>query len=172
MFDIHRLVLFRDKPGHRAKNNKKKLSNALENASHWASGKSTLCLKNMQGVYHFRAKNEQQAKQFEKSIQIMAQKSLWCKENRFGSFAPIRINTPVAWFVDARDYFWDMSVALENARECIYIHDWWLSPELVKKKKKKKKKKKSIASPSRIVLISLYIISFLEDLQPEILNGG
>jgi phosphatidylserine/phosphatidylglycerophosphate/cardiolipin synthase-like enzyme len=132
MFDIHRLALFGDKSGHHhVKNCTKKLSSALVNASHWTSGKSTLCLKNMQGVYHFRAKNELQAKQFEKSIQIMAQNSIWCKNNRFGSFAPIRVNTPVAWFVDGRDYFWDMSVALENARECIYIHDWWLSPELV-----------------------------------------
>lgn len=133
-FDIHRLALFGDRSAHHVKNRKKKFSNALANASHWASGKSTICLQNMHGVYHFKTKNEQQAKQFEISIQIMAQKSLWCEDNRFSSFAPVRSNTPVAWFVDARDYFWDMSVALENARECIFIHDWWLSPELVKQK--------------------------------------
>lgn len=84
----------------------------------------------MQGVYHFRAKNEQQAKQFEASINLMAENSIWCKENRFKSFAPVRDNTAVTWFVDGRDYFWDVSVALENAKESIYIHDWWLSPEL------------------------------------------
>lgn len=80
----------------------------------------------MQGVYHFRAKNEQQAKQFEVSIQTMADNSVWAKENRFKSFAPIRYNAAATWFVDGRDYFWDVSVALENAKECIYIHDWWL----------------------------------------------
>lgn len=80
----------------------------------------------MQGVYHFRTKNEQQAKQFELSILTMANNSVWAKENRFKSFAPIRCNAAVAWFVDGRDYFWDVSVALENAKETIYIHDWWL----------------------------------------------
>lgn len=34
------------------------------------------------------------------------------------------------WYVDGRDYFWAVSVALEQARETIYIADWWLSPEL------------------------------------------
>ncbi|KAG2234816.1 hypothetical protein INT48_006733 [Thamnidium elegans] len=125
-FDIHRLAKFGDKSGHHARNGKKKLCNALASASHWTSKKSTLCLKNMQGVYHFRAKNEQQAKQFEVSILIMANNSVWVKENRFKSFAPIRCNAAVAWFVDGRDYFWDVSVALENAKETIYIHDWWL----------------------------------------------
>ncbi|KAK4513574.1 uncharacterized protein ATC70_005578 [Mucor velutinosus] len=131
LFDIHRLAIFGDKSTHHlSKGGRKKFSNALANASHWASGKSTLCLKNMQGIYHFRAKNEQQAKQFEASINLMAENSIWCKENRFKSFAPVRDNTAVTWFVDGRDYFWDVSVALENAKESIYIHDWWLSPEL------------------------------------------
>lgn len=130
-FDIHRLDIFGDKSKHRSKNGKKKFSNALANASHWTSGKATLCFKNTQGVYHFRAKNEQQARQFEKSIRYAASLSMWTKDNRFGSYAPVRHHSAVSWFVDGRDYFWDVSVALENAKECIYIHDWWLSPELV-----------------------------------------
>ncbi|KAI7874180.1 uncharacterized protein EV154DRAFT_527408 [Mucor mucedo] len=129
-FDVHRLAKFGDRSNHHVHNSKKKFSNALANASHWTSKKSTVCLKTMQGVYHFRAKNEQQAKQFEASIQSMANRSVWPKVNRFKSFAPIRCNAAVAWFVDGRDYFWDVSVALENATESIYIHDWWLSPEL------------------------------------------
>lgn len=32
--------------------------------------------------------------------------------------------------MDGRDYFWAVSVALEQAKESIYIADWWLSPEL------------------------------------------
>ncbi|CAO3648536.1 unnamed protein product [Mucor hiemalis] len=129
-FDIHRLARFGDKSNHHVSKSKKRFSNALANASHWASGKSTLCLKNRQGVYHFRAKNEQQAKQFELSIHTMGTNSVWTKDNRFNSFAPIRAKSAVSWFVDGRDYFWDVSVALENAKESIYIHDWWLSPEL------------------------------------------
>ncbi|KAI8047669.1 uncharacterized protein B0P05DRAFT_565544 [Gilbertella persicaria] len=128
-FDIHRLGFFHDKRAH-AKTGRKKFKNAIANASHWTSGKSTLCFKNMNGVYHFRTKSEYAAKQFERSILLAKQNSIWCQENRFKSFAPIRDNTPTTWYVDGRDYFWDVSVALENAKECIYIHDWWLSPEL------------------------------------------
>ncbi|CEP20033.1 hypothetical protein [Parasitella parasitica] len=131
LFDIHRLAIFGDKSNHHeSRGGRKKFSNALANASHWASGKSTLCLRNMQGIYHFRAKSEQQAKQFEACIRAMAESSIWCQMNRFKSFAPVRDSASVSWFVDGRDYFWDVSVALENAKESIYIHDWWLSPEL------------------------------------------
>jgi phospholipase D1/2 len=36
----------------------------------------------------------------------------------------------IKWYVDGRDYFWAVSVGLEQAQESIYIADWWLSPEL------------------------------------------
>lgn len=32
--------------------------------------------------------------------------------------------------MDGLDYFWAVSIALEDAKESIYIADWWLSPEL------------------------------------------
>lgn len=50
--------------------------------------------------------------------------------HRFGSFAPIRKNAFAQWFVDARDYMFAASSAIEMAKDVIYIHDWWLSPEL------------------------------------------
>ncbi|KAB8337249.1 hypothetical protein FH972_021551 [Carpinus fangiana] len=50
--------------------------------------------------------------------------------HRFDSFAPMREGNKVKWYVDARDYFWAISIALDNAKETIYIEDWWLSPEL------------------------------------------
>ncbi|KAF7346165.1 Phospholipase [Mycena sanguinolenta] len=56
--------------------------------------------------------------------------SAYCQPNRFDSFAPIRLNVAAQWLVDGRDYFWNLSRALLLARETIYIHDWWLSPEL------------------------------------------
>ncbi|KAJ5785509.1 Phospholipase D/Transphosphatidylase [Penicillium pulvis] len=51
-------------------------------------------------------------------------------EHRFGSFAPPREHNDVKWYVDGASYFWAVSRALENARESIWILDWWLSPEL------------------------------------------
>ncbi|KAK5658338.1 hypothetical protein OQA88_2314 [Cercophora sp. LCS_1] len=50
--------------------------------------------------------------------------------HRFQSFFPEREGNMVKWYVDGRDYFWAVSVALERAKETIYIADWWLSPEL------------------------------------------
>lgn len=52
------------------------------------------------------------------------------ESNRFESFAPERDGNKIKWYVDGRDYFWAVSVALERAKETIYIADWWLSPEL------------------------------------------
>ncbi|KAL4940128.1 hypothetical protein BDV06DRAFT_224370 [Aspergillus oleicola] len=53
-----------------------------------------------------------------------------CESHRFGSFAPVRQGNKVKWYVDALDYLWAVSIALEQATEVIYIEDWWLSPEL------------------------------------------
>ena len=53
-----------------------------------------------------------------------------CESNRFQSYFPQREGNLVKWYVDGRDYFWAVSVALEQAKESIYIEDWWLSPEL------------------------------------------
>ncbi|KAL8382230.1 hypothetical protein RB595_006152 [Gaeumannomyces hyphopodioides] len=53
-----------------------------------------------------------------------------CDSHRFKSFFPEREGNLVKWYVDGRDYCWAVSVALENAKETIYIADWWLSPEL------------------------------------------
>lgn len=52
------------------------------------------------------------------------------ESHRFQSFAPERNGNNIKWYVDGRDYFWAVSVALERAKETIYIEDWWLSPEL------------------------------------------
>ncbi|KAM0455617.1 hypothetical protein ACHAPV_007694 [Trichoderma viride] len=53
-----------------------------------------------------------------------------CESHRFQSFFPERDGNLIKWYVDGRDYFWAVSVALEQAKESIYIEDWWLSPEL------------------------------------------
>ncbi|OTA94282.1 hypothetical protein M434DRAFT_394836 [Hypoxylon sp. CO27-5] len=48
---------------------------------------------------------------------------------RFQSFAP-ETSGSVKWYVDGASYFYAVSLALEEARESVYILDWWLSPEL------------------------------------------
>lgn len=69
--------------------------------------------------------------QFEESIKLMKQNSPWASPKiRFDSFAPVRNNVFAQWLVDGRDYMWNVSRAISMAKDVIYIHDWWLSPEL------------------------------------------
>ena len=71
---------------------------------------------------------------FLESIQRIEQSSPWVKQHRFDSYAPIRENAKVKWYVDGKDYFLAVSEAILAAKSEIYIEDWWLSPELVSKR--------------------------------------
>lgn len=98
---------------------------ALKNASI-----HTFYIRNAERKIKLVAKSERQMDQFINSLEKMAEKSIWASKNRFGSFAPIRLNVAAQWLVDGRDYYWNLSRAILLAKEKIYIHDWWLSPEL------------------------------------------
>nr|XP_012222142.1 PREDICTED: phospholipase D1 [Linepithema humile]XP_012222151.1 PREDICTED: phospholipase D1 [Linepithema humile] len=50
--------------------------------------------------------------------------------NPHNSFAPYRSSISATWFVDGADYMSAVADALENAKEEIFIADWWLSPEI------------------------------------------
>jgi len=52
----------------------------------------------------------------------------------FGSYAPRRANQLCKWYVNASMYMEHVMSALNNAREEIYIADWWLCPELFLKR--------------------------------------
>uniref|UniRef100_A0A8C1QKC1 Phospholipase n=1 Tax=Cyprinus carpio TaxID=7962 RepID=A0A8C1QKC1_CYPCA len=56
------------------------------------------------------------------------------RENRHGSFTPVRENTSLKWFVNAAGYFDAIADALEGAKEEIFITAWWLSPEIFLKR--------------------------------------
>lgn len=90
----------------------------------------TLRLENSERKLRLLARNERQLHQFEDSIRFMVTTTPWAKPNRFGSFAPVRHNCFAQWLVDARDHMWVVSRAINQAKDVIYIHDWWLSPEL------------------------------------------
>ncbi len=54
---------------------------------------------------------------------------LYTRHNQFHSFAPERAaGNDAKWFVDGCGYMWAVSVAIEEAKESIWILDWWLSP--------------------------------------------
>lgn len=94
------------------------------------STKLFIKLKNAERELHFICKSELSMKLWVKSIAKMTQNCIWIGQKRFDSFAPIRRNVFAKFLVDGRDYFWSLSEALMKAEDVIYIHDWWLSPEL------------------------------------------
>ena len=50
--------------------------------------------------------------------------------NKYGSFSSIKTSNYCQMFIDGKDYFDDLYQKLMNAKESIFITDWWLSPEL------------------------------------------
>lgn len=78
----------------------------------------------------FLARNERHLKQFEDSISFMLKNTPWSQVHRFDSFAPVRTNAFAQWLVDGRDYMWNVSRAINMAKDVIYLHDWWISPQL------------------------------------------
>lgn len=89
-----------------------------------------LRLYNSERKLKLLARTERQYNQFQESISLMAQATIWSKKQRFASFAPVRNNVWARWLVDGRDHMWQVSRAIDNAKDFVYIHDWWLSPEL------------------------------------------
>ena len=112
----------------RDQNAKALAKTAKESAAH--PQHHSLKLFNSERKLKLLAKHERQLNQFEESIQYVISSSPWAQKNRFDSFAPVRPNVFARWLVDGRDYMWNVSRAISQAKDVIYIHDWWLSPEL------------------------------------------
>uniref|UniRef100_A0A672Z9Y9 Phospholipase n=1 Tax=Sphaeramia orbicularis TaxID=375764 RepID=A0A672Z9Y9_9TELE len=60
--------------------------------------------------------------------------SAFLTDHRFGSFARQEENIPAKWYVNGKTYMEDVANALEEAKEEIFITDWWLSPEIFLKR--------------------------------------
>lgn len=90
----------------------------------------TLTLHTSERKVRLFSRNQSVMKQFEDSINAMIRQTPWYEKKRFDSFAPVRTGVFAQWLVDGRDYMWNVSRAINMARDVIYIHDWWLSPEL------------------------------------------
>ncbi|XP_069776233.1 phospholipase D1-like isoform X2 [Narcine bancroftii] len=55
-------------------------------------------------------------------------------DHRFDSFVPARHGILSRWFVNGSGYFSAVADALNQAKEEIFIADWWLSPEIYLKR--------------------------------------
>lgn len=105
-------------------------SKTKDNLNKYQPKRHTFKIKNCERQLKLLAKNETTLHQFIESIKTTSEVTIWTKFKRFDSFSPIRTNVAAQWIVDGRDYFWNVSRAILNAKETIYIHGWWLSPEL------------------------------------------
>jgi phospholipase D1/2 len=97
----------------------------------------TFYLWNAERKLKLVAKNERQMDQFIASIERLASRCIWAGANRFGSFAPIRLNAAAQWLINGvsnrlgcrtpvcilmskfwlqRDYFWNLSRAILLAK--------------------------------------------------------
>ncbi|KAG2037741.1 hypothetical protein BDR03DRAFT_896222, partial [Suillus americanus] len=94
--------------------------------------KHTFYVENSQMRLKLFARNEREMLQWITALEKAAATTPFIAKNnnRFDSFAPVRLNVAAQWLVDGRDYMWNLSRAILMAQETIYIHDWWLSPEL------------------------------------------
>ena len=90
----------------------------------------TLTLATSERQVRLFSRNQGMLRDFEASINEMLRQTPWYEKKRFDSFAPVRQKVFAQWLVDGRDYMWNVSRAINMAKDVIYIHDWWLSPEL------------------------------------------
>ncbi|SCU92789.1 LAMI_0E12046g1_1 [Lachancea mirantina] len=101
-----------------------------EDKSKRISAKLLITLENNERKLQVIVKSEFLLKLWMASISKMVKSTIWSQPHRFDSFAPVRKNCFCKFFVDGRDYFWALSEAFSMAQDVIFIHDWWLSPEL------------------------------------------
>ena len=52
------------------------------------------------------------------------------KFNQYKAYTNEKINNFAHWFIDGKDYFNDLYEKLMDAKESIFITDWWMSPEV------------------------------------------
>ncbi|KAK0241170.1 hypothetical protein EDD85DRAFT_948260 [Armillaria nabsnona] len=55
---------------------------------------------------------------------------IWQPINGSHRFEEERAGNFVKEHIDGHDYMWALSGLIDNAREVIFILDWWLTPEL------------------------------------------
>ncbi|KAJ1959344.1 hypothetical protein IWQ62_004649, partial [Dispira parvispora] len=89
-----------------------------------------LFISNQTSRIVLRGDNSRQMKEWQKSFQYIQMNSPWAREHRYQSFAPIRDNVHASWFVDGEQYYYAVSEAMAQAKETIFIADWWLNPDL------------------------------------------
>ncbi|XP_031713368.1 phospholipase D1 isoform X1 [Anarrhichthys ocellatus] len=93
-----------------------------------------VCIENFTRSLVIKCSSYRQTHWWSHEINRLADTSDFLKVQRFQGFAPPRENTLTKWYVNGSGYFADLADALEQAKEEIFITDWWLSPEVFLKR--------------------------------------
>lgn len=97
-----------------------------------------ILIKNLQRTLVLKCKNvQQQDLWYERIKYVMNEVSpFFCDEDLLvnGSYAPVRESQLCRWYVNAAGYMEAVMDGLSNAKEEIFITDWWLCPELFLKR--------------------------------------
>uniref|UniRef100_A0A8D3CEE1 Phospholipase n=1 Tax=Scophthalmus maximus TaxID=52904 RepID=A0A8D3CEE1_SCOMX len=93
-----------------------------------------VCIENFNRNLIIKCSSYRQAHWWSHEINRLAGSSDFLKVQRFEGFAPPREGSLTKWYVNGSGYFADLADALEQAKEEIFITDWWLSPEVFLKR--------------------------------------
>ncbi|XP_056140777.1 phospholipase D2 [Lampris incognitus] len=93
-----------------------------------------VCIENFTRNLIIKCNSYRQAHWWSYEINKLAEACEFLKTQRFEGFAPPRKDTLTKWYVNGSSYFADLADALEQAKEEIFITDWWLSPEVFLKR--------------------------------------
>ncbi|KAI4883825.1 hypothetical protein NFI96_006020 [Prochilodus magdalenae] len=93
-----------------------------------------VCIENFSRKLIIKCNSYRQAQWWSHEIRRLSERCDFLQLHRFESFAPPRPHTFTKWYVNGSGYFSDLADALENAKEEIFITDWWLSPEVFLKR--------------------------------------
>lgn len=111
-----------------------KVRNGLENTGE----RSGLIIENLSKTLFVKCYNEKRANEWRYAIQHMLNTTgkEFCSIEplRFESFAPIRFNSAIKWFVDGAGYMESIADSIESATEEIFITGFFLSPEIYLKR--------------------------------------
>ncbi|KAG7238013.1 hypothetical protein INR49_031367 [Caranx melampygus] len=99
-------------------------------------GHSQACYRWSKRTLVFKCSSYRHARWWGQSIESFVRNhgKAFLRDHRFGSFAQEEENIPAKWYVNGKTYMEDVADALEEAKEEIFITDWWLSPEIFLKR--------------------------------------
>uniref|UniRef100_A0A8C1WN06 Phospholipase n=1 Tax=Cyprinus carpio TaxID=7962 RepID=A0A8C1WN06_CYPCA len=96
--------------------------------------KHGVCIENFSRKLVIKCSSYRQAQWWSHEIRSLSERCDFLQMHRFEGFAPPRLDTLTKWYVNGNGYFSDVADALEQAKEEIFITDWWLSPEVFLKR--------------------------------------